>query len=79
MEDTEGLLGFSGSCLGGEGHHVWTWVAVREARYARDGTDGVMHVYARTRELVFVRIKYSGRGTCTAREGGVADVGTNGY
>jgi hypothetical protein len=31
---------------------------VREVRYARGGTDGVMHVYARTRELVFVRIKY---------------------
>jgi hypothetical protein len=31
---------------------------VREVRYARGGTDGVMHVCARTRELVFVRIKY---------------------
>lgn len=79
MEDTEGLLGFSGFCLEVRGVSVRTRGAVREVRYARDGTDGVMQVYARTRELVFVRIKYSGRGTCTAREGGVADVGTNGY
>lgn len=67
VEDTEGLLGFSGFLLGGEGHSVRTRGGVREVRYARDGTDGVMQVYARTRELVFVRIKYSGRGTCTAR------------
>ena len=36
-------------------------MAVREVRYARAGTDGVMHEYARTRELVFARIKYYGR------------------
>jgi len=55
--------------------------AGREVRYARDGTDGVMQVYARTRELVFVGIKYFGRGARTmriAREVGVADAGTNG-
>ena len=40
-----------------------------------------MQVYARTRELVFVGIKYFGRGARTmriAREVGVADAGTNG-
>jgi hypothetical protein len=56
-------------------------VAVREVRYARVGTDGVMHEYARTRQLVIVRIKYSGSGARTvgiACEVGVADAGTNG-
>jgi hypothetical protein len=57
-------------------------VAVREVRYARGGTDGVMHVYARTRELVFVRIKYFDGGNAynghLTRRFGVADAGTNG-
>lgn len=81
VEHTEGLLRFSGSCcLGGEGHSVRTRGAVREVRYARDGTDGVMHVYARTRELSFSwELNTVARGARTAREVGVADAGTNGH
>jgi len=53
---------------------------VREVRYARDGTDGVMHVYARTRELSFSwELNTVARGARTAREVGVADAGTNGH